>query len=47
MADFEMNPAVPLVGNPVLSKIAAVGLGTLVVFGAAALVARLQRKATV
>jgi cobalt/nickel transport system permease protein len=38
--------AVPFINNGVVSKIAAVGLGTLIVFGIALLVARLQRKAT-
>jgi cobalt/nickel transport system permease protein len=38
--------AVPLIQNSTLSKILAVGLGTLVVFGVALAVARLQRKAT-
>lgn len=38
--------AVPLINNDVLSKIVAVGVGTLVVFGLALLVARLQRKTT-
>lgn len=38
--------AVPVVGDAATSKIAAVGLGTLIVFGLAFLVARFQRKAT-
>ena len=38
--------AVPVVGNAATSKIVAVGLGTLIVFGLAFLVARFQRKAT-
>lgn len=38
--------AVPVVGDAATSKIVAVGLGTLIVFGLAFLVARFQRKAT-
>ncbi len=39
------NYSVPLISNPVVSKVVAVVGGTLVVFGAALFVARLQRKA--
>jgi cobalt/nickel transport system permease protein len=37
--------AIPVIGDPNLSKIVAVGVGTLIVFGAAFLLARRQRKA--
>ncbi len=38
--------AIPVIGDATTSKIVAVGLGTLIVFGLAFLVARFQRKAT-
>ena len=38
--------AIPFLSNEVVSKIVAVGLGTLIVFGVALVAARMQRKAT-
>jgi len=38
--------AIPFLGSAVVSKIVAVGLGTLIVFGVAFVAARMQRKAT-
>ena len=38
--------SIPFVGDGTISKIAAVGVGTLIVFGVAFIAARLQRKAT-